>query len=209
MLFSFLRDVIKIRNSYLHRVKITLYIFFGILLSLQVNGQREEKNRELFFVSTGASYSYTDGAIGFNERIGFPMQKGFYFITQATIFPDVFDFGFKEFRYEFDVELTFFSIKKMSFYGTTGLNFGYWKRTKSNIYIPTFQEFFFFFCLVFGVGMAYNVKGNQFFIDNKYYPEIKQTHISVGIKFKFFETKGLRESYFKYLQRKSTKSKAN
>ena len=208
-MFSILRHVIKLRNLYLHGVKVILSIFFGVLLSLQANGQREEKNRELFFVSTGVSYSYTDNAVGFNERVGFPMQKGFYFITQATIFPDVFNFGFKEYRYEFDVELTFFSIKKMSFYGTTGLNFGYWKRTKSNLYIPTFQEFLPDNSLVFGVGMAYNVKGNQFFIDHKYYPEIKQTHISVGIKFKFFETKGLRESYFKYLQRKSTKSKAN
>lgn len=182
-------------------MKKTLLLSLILILSYSKTWCEEEINREWFFVGVGTSYALSDEAIGFNTRFGFPMQKGLYFVSQATYLPDIMDFGYEEFRYEFNIELTFFTVRKISIYGSSGLNFGRWKRNWSNDLLAPHEEYFSDNSLLFGGGITYNLKEVQLFADYKYYPKVWNSHASIGVKIKFFGNKDLRKAYYNFLKR--------
>lgn len=175
-------------------------LFFGF-------SQKEEINKELFYVGGGAVYSLEDEIPGFNIRAGLPMQKGFYFSVQATYLPDILDFGYKEFRYETNVELTLLTLGKFSFYGSGGLNFGMWKRTFSGPFFTNYKEPIKDSSLQFGAGISYGLKKVQFYTDWQSYPEIARNYFCAGVKIKFFESHNMKVAYYNYLKNRKSKSK--
>lgn len=174
---------------------IVLFSFFD------ARSAEEVKTREWFYIAAAPTYSISDKAFGINTRVGIPMQKGFCFVSQASYFPNGFGYEYEEFRYEFNAELTVIRIKKVSFYGTAGLNFGYWKRKFTTLLLNPPDGYKQDRSLLFGGGMNYRLKRVQFFADYKWYPEIWSQQASIGIKYNFFENKTVKNSYYDFLKR--------
>ncbi|MFT6746592.1 MAG: hypothetical protein ACJAZ2_000933 [Glaciecola sp.] len=172
-----------------------------LVSSIQAYSAENTIPREWFYIGSGPSYSIADDATGINLRAGIPMQKGLHFVSQATYFPSSFGYDYEEFRYEFNVELTAFSIKKFSIYASAGLNFGYWKRNFTTLFLNPPSSFKQDNSLLFGGGMNYKLKRIQFFTDYKWYPEIWSHQASIGFKFNFFENKTVKNAYFDFLKR--------
>ena len=168
---------------------------------------QEEINKELFFIGYGQAFSIEDQTLAFNGRIGLPMQQGFDFNFQFTYVPDIMDFGYKEFRYLFNVELTLFSIRKFSFYGIAGLDYGYWKRTWTGPFTPIYDSYIKDNSLVFGGGINYSFGRFEIFGENKTYWGINQNHAALGLRYKIFENADLRERYYNYQKSKLRRSK--
>jgi hypothetical protein len=178
----------------------------GYLISFSAEDEQNKTTREWFHLASGSSFSIADQAIGLNTRIGIPMQRGFYFVSQASFFPNTFGYQYEEFRYEFNVELTGFRIKRFSMYGTAGLNFGYWKRKFTTASVSTPGELKKDNSLMFGGGANYRLKRIQFYADYKYYPKIWSTQASIGIKLNFFPSRAMKNAYFNYLKGQKRKS---
>ncbi|MFT6715809.1 MAG: hypothetical protein ACJA0Q_000438 [Saprospiraceae bacterium] len=174
-----------------------------ILLSFSSAYSAEKPvTREWFYIAVAPSFSIADQAAGLNLRAGIPMQNGFYFVSQASYFPNEFGYKYEEFRYEFNIELTVFRVKKFSGYGTAGLNFGYWKRQFTTLYLNPPSEYKTDRSMLFGGGLNYTFKRLQVFADYKLYPEIWSQHVSLGIKLNFFANKTVKNAYFDYLKKK-------
>lgn len=175
-------------------------LFFLLVCFSQISGQEKPKNREWFYIALGPTYSIEDKAYGANIRAAIPMQKGFYFVSQATYLPNKFGYKYEEFRYEFNVELSLFSAKGLSLYTTAGLNFGYWQRKFTTLYLNPPSGFYQDRSLLFGGGLNYRFTRIQIFSDFKWYPEISASHASLGIKINFFENKKVKNAYFDFLK---------
>lgn len=181
------------------------FIAIAIILTLNFfSAQAAEKpvTREWFYIAAGPTYSIVDGANGINSRVGIPMQKGVYFVSQISYFPNAFEYKYEEMRYEFNVDLTLFSVKKFSMYATAGLNFGYWKRKFTTLFLNPPDGYNQDNSLLFGGGINYKLKRIQFFSDYKWYPEISSHHASIGFKFNFFENRYVKNSYYDFLKKK-------
>lgn len=183
-------------------------LFFSLLLSIFSPLMAEEKvENELFFLGLGTSVPLEDKTAGINFRAGFPMQKGFYFIAQASYLPTTENFKYKEFRYEFNIELNLISLKKFTLYANAGLNFGFWQRTYATPFLPIYNGWRLDNSILVGGGLLYDLPRFQIFSDYKLYPEIKRNYISLGFKYKIFRSKELRQQY--YLYRKNKKAKTS
>ena len=180
-------------------------LFIFILAHLGTIGQNPI-DKELFFIGYGQSFSIEDEALGFNFRAGLPMQKGFDFNAQITYLPDMLGFGYKEFRYMFNVELTLLSIKRLAFYGLAGLDFGHWKRTWSNEFVPVWSDYTRDNSLVFGGGINYTHRRIEIFLEDKFHWEISRNHASIGIRYKIFESADLRERFYNFEKKRMSKN---
>ena len=180
-----------------------IFAAITIILASFSSVQAAEKPiaREWFYVALSPTYSTSDNAKGLGIRAGIPMQKGFYFVSQASYFPNKFGYNYEEFRYEFNVDLTVLTVKRFSVYGSAGLNFGYWKRKFTTIYLIPPSSYIQDRSLLFGAGMNYKFNRIQLFADYKWYPEIWSQHASVGVKFNFFANKTVKNAYFDFLKK--------
>ena len=168
------------------------------LLSSSLAFSQNPIDKELFFIGYGQTFSIEDQALGFNFRAGLPMQKGFDFNIQATYLPDIMNYGYNEFRYLFNVELTIISLKRISIYGIAGLDFGYWKRTKSNAFVPVWNNYTRDNSLVFGGGLNYSKNRIEVFLEDKFLYQINRNHLALGIRYKIFESADLRERFYNF-----------
>ena len=179
-----------------------------VLSSIQKLHTQEVVDREFCYIGAGIVYSHADNALGFAAKFAFPMQKGFYFVSQATFLPQMLGYEYKEFRYEIYFELVPIKIRKFQFFAHTGFDWGYWKRGFGGQYLQKMDKYFKDESLLFGGGVNYNIKGIQIYADYKYYPTILSYHSSIGIKVKIFENKNRRQSYFINQKRKKDISPA-
>lgn len=179
-----------------------LFLVSNTLISLAQVRDEEEINKEWFYLGAGISHPIEDQTQGLNLKFGLPMQKGFYFNTQATYFPSILNYKYTEFRYEFNVELTLFSIKGFSTFANAGLNYGMFRREYATVNMPIYDGFLRDQSLLFGGGFEYKVKRIKYFVEWKKYHQIGRNQINAGLKFQFFENKDLKEAYLKYQSRK-------
>lgn len=186
--------------------QLLLSFFISVsLFSFAQSGTSEEVNREWFYIGTGITHAIEDQAQGLNLKAGLPMQKGFYFNTQATFFPNMLNYKYTEFRYEFNVELTLFTIKNFSTFINAGLNYGFLRRDFATVNIPIYDGFLRDQSILFGGGFEYKVKRIKLFVEWKKYHQINRNQINAGLKFQFFESKALKEAYLKRQARKTKK----
>lgn len=183
----------------------TFLLFFS--LTFIVNAE-EVVDKEWAYYGAGAVYSHADNALGFAAKFGFPMQKGFYLTTQATYLPQMLGYQYKEFRYEFYFELYPIRIRNFQVFAQAGFDYGMWMRGYTNQFQEKMDSYTKDQSLLFGGGICYNIKGMQIFADYKYYPSILSYHSTLGVKFKIFENRNMRNSYFRYLRKKMDVSPA-
>jgi hypothetical protein len=189
----------------MNKVKI---IFLAFLLNSFAIQAEEIVDREFCYFGAASAFSHADKALGFVAKFAFPMQKGFYFVSQATYLPPILTYQYKELRYQLYLEIIPFKIKRFEFFAHTGFDWGMWTRNYTSPYQSKMDSYFHDESLLFGGGINYNIKGIQLFADYKYYPTIFSHHSSFGIKVKVFENKEMRKAYFKYIRRKMDVSPA-
>lgn len=178
-------------------------VFIFLFSSSLLFGQNQEIDHEWFSYSVFGVYSVEDEFYGATGKFSFPMQKGFNFVAQGTIFPSQFNGALNEYRYLFNVELIPYHGEFFGFYFQTGLDEGFWRRTGGiENYTPAFSGFIKDNSIMFGGGIEFIKDRVSVVIDHKYYPEINRNHISVGVRILFFEDKRIRKRYFNYLQRR-------
>lgn len=181
------------------------------IISLSSFGQRRVVDHEWFSYSLYGTYSVEDEFFGTTGKLSFPMQKGFNFVAQGTLFPNQINGALDEYRYLFNVELIPYHGEFFGFYFQTGLDEGFWKRSvEIENYTPAFTGFIRDNSIMFGGGIEFIKDRFSLVIDYKYYPEINRNHVSAGLRVLFFEDKRIRKSYYDYLlKRKIKRSRSN
>jgi len=172
-----------------------------ITITLSSLGQRVV-DKEWFYLSGSSIYSVEDGYVGINGKFAFPMQRGFYFVSQASLFPSALNNTHDEYRYMFNVELVPYKGKVFSFNLQTGLDYGYWRRTQEIEFVQNTKSFYKDQSIMFGFGLNFELEKVSFIIEHRYLPEISRNHTAIGIKLQFFENKKLRKKYMQYRLRK-------